>query len=111
VRAQPRRPIPREQAEAAAEPQTPQQPVVRGRIIQTGAFVTRQQAQAAWEQMVRKWPYLATKPLLISPLDVRSTDGKETRMFRVLLATASQAQSEVICQRLQTARQSCVVVY
>ena len=106
-----RRPIPRKQAEAAAQPQTPEQPVVRGRIIQTGAYPDRQQAQTAWEQMVRKWPYLATKPLLISPLDVRSTDGKETRMFRVLLATASQAQSEVICQRLQTARQSCVVVY
>ncbi|MCW3798344.1 SPOR domain-containing protein [Sphingomonas sp. BN140010] len=109
--ARPRRVVPREQAEAAAEPETPEQPVVRGRIVQTGAFVSRQQAQASWEQMVRKWPYLATKPLLISPLDVRSTDGKETRMYRVLLATASQAQSEVICQRLQSARQSCVVVY
>ena len=96
---------------APAGAPVPLQPVVRGRIIQTGAFSSRTQAEAAWQQMVAKWPYLATKPRLIAPLEVRSTDGKATRMFRVQLATASQAQSEVICQRLQSARQSCVVVY
>lgn len=96
---------------AAATPALPPQPVVRGRIIQTGAFPSRVQAELSWRQMVTKWPYLATKPRLIAPLEVRSTDGKATRMYRVQLATASQAQSEVICQRLQSARQSCVVVY
>lgn len=95
----------------AAAPALPAQPVVRGRIIQTGAFPSRALAEASWRQMVTKWPYLATKPRLIAPLEVRSTDGKATRMYRVQLATASQAQSEVICQRLQSARQSCVVVY
>ena len=87
------------------------QPVVRGRIIQTGAFASRQEAELAWQAMVRKWPYLGTKPRLISPLEVRSTDGRVTQMFRVQLATASQAQSVVICQRLAAAKQSCVVVY
>jgi len=87
------------------------QPVVRGRIIQTGAFVSRQEAELAWQAMVRRWPYLGTKPRLISPLEVRSTDGRVTQMFRVQLATASQAQSVVICQRLAAAKQSCVVVY
>jgi hypothetical protein len=87
------------------------QPVVRGRIIQTGAYASRQEAELAWQALVRRWPYLGTKPRLISPLDVRSTDGRATQMFRVQLATASQAQSVVICQRLAAAKQSCVVVY
>lgn len=87
------------------------QPVVRGRLIQTGAFPSREEAERAWAVMVRRWPYLATKPRLISPLEVRSTDGRATQMFRVQLATASQAQSVVICQRLVAAKQSCVVVY
>jgi len=112
-RAAPRPRVARRQAEPDEEAGAPValQPVVRGRIIQTGAFASRAQAEAAWQRMVAKWPYLATKPRLIAPLEVHSTDGKATRMFRVQLATASQAQSEVICQRLQSARQSCVVVY
>jgi hypothetical protein len=87
------------------------QPVVRGRIIQLGAYPTRVQAEFAWQQLVKKWPYLATKPKLVSPIDVRSTDGKATRMHRLQLATSSQAQSAVICQQLSKTRQSCVVVY
>lgn len=87
------------------------QPVVRGRIIQTGAYASRAAAELAWQALVRKWPYLGTKPRLISPLEVRSTDGRPTQMFRVQLATASQAQSVVICQRLTAAKQSCTVVY
>jgi hypothetical protein len=87
------------------------QPVVRGRIIQVGAYPTQYQAELAWQQLVKTWPYLATKPKLISPLDVRSTDGKATKMHRLQLATASQAQSAVICQQLEKKRQNCVVVY
>ncbi len=87
------------------------QPVVRGRIIQLGAFPTPVQAELAWRQLVKTWPYLATKPKLVSPIDVRSTDGKATRMHRLQLATASQAQSVVICQQLEAKKQSCAVVY
>jgi hypothetical protein len=87
------------------------QPVVRGRIIQLGAYPSQAQAELAWQAVVKKWPYLATKPRLVSPIDVRSTDGKATRMHRLQLATASQAQSAVICQQLAKTRQSCVVVY
>lgn len=96
---------------APPAPAIPLQPVVRGRIIQTGAFPSRAQAEADWQRLVKRWPYLATKPRLISPIEVRSTDGRATRMYRVQLATASQAQSVVICQQLEKARQSCVVVY
>jgi len=112
--AQVRRPSNRrrpEAQEAAAAPAVALQPVVRGRIIQTGAYPSRSEAELAWQAMVKKWPYLATKPRLISPLEVRSSDGRATQMYRVQMATASQAQSVVICQRLTAAKQSCVVVY
>lgn len=92
-------------------PPLPLQPVVRGRIVQLGAYPTRVQADFAWRAAVKRFPYLASKPRLISPIEVRSTDGKPTRMYRLQLATASQAQSVVICQQLEGVRQSCVVVY
>lgn len=102
-------------AEAGPAPapavEIPDQPVVRGRIIQIGAYPTRERADEAWQYVVRKWPYLATKPKLISPIEVRSTDGRGTRMYRLQLATTSQAQSAVICQQLEAAKTSCVVVY
>ena len=121
ARSQPRRES-SQPAEPAAEPESaetaatpvvtiPAQPVVRGRIIQIGAYPTRAQADLAWAYVVKKWPYLASKPKLVSPIEVRSTDGKGTRMYRLQLATSSQAQSAVICQRLETSRVSCVVVY
>lgn len=94
-----------------ALPPIPMQPVVRGRIIQLGAYPTRVQADFAWREAIKRFPYLASKPRLISPLEVRSTDGKGTRMYRLQVATASQAQSVVICQQLESKRQSCVVVY
>jgi hypothetical protein len=89
----------------------PVQPLIRGRIIQLGAYPTRVQADFAWRAAVKRWPYLASKPRLISPLEVRSSDGKGTRMYRLQLATSSQAQSVVICQQLAGDGQSCVVVY
>lgn len=115
----PRRPTPAPRP--AVEPADPSntvapapvivQPVVRGRIVQLGAYPSQRQAELAWQALVKKWPYLATKPRLVSPIDVRSTDGKATRMHRLQLATASQAQSVVICQQLEKTRQNCVVVY
>ena len=100
-----------EGSEPSASDAAPVQPLIRGRIIQLGAYPTRVQADYAWRAAVKRWPYLASKPRLISPLEVRSTDGKATRMYRLQLATASQAQSVVICQQLEGGGQSCVVVY
>ena len=104
--------------EAAPMPITRPTPVIVrtpgqswGRKVQLGAYRTQAQADVAWRALVRRYPYLASKPKLVSGLDVRSTDGKATRMYRLQLAAASQAQAVVICQRLQKAGQSCVVVY
>lgn len=108
----PRQPRAGEAAERASPvPDIPAQPVVRGRIIQIGAYPTKERADEAWRYVVKRWPYLATKPKLVSPIEVQSTDGKGTRMYRLQLATTSQAQSAVICQQLEASKTSCVVVY
>ncbi|GAA4034795.1 hypothetical protein GCM10022281_13720 [Sphingomonas rosea] len=103
----------------AAPPATGPAPVViynpnpnRGRVVQLGAFPTRAQAEETWRRVTRRYPYLATKPKMVNTVDVRSLGGgRRTRMFRLQLGTSSQAQSAVICQQLEKAGQSCVVVY
>jgi hypothetical protein len=103
----------------AAPPQTGPRPIVvyhpqpnRGRVIQLGAFPTRAQAEQSWRRVVRRYPYLATKPKMVNTVDVRGLGGgRPTRMYRLQLGTSSQAQSAVICQQLERAGQSCVVVY
>ena len=84
----------------------------RGRVVQLGAFPTTSEADEAWRKLTRRYPYLATKPKLVSPVEVRALGGgRRTKLYRLQLATASQAQSVVICQQLERAGQSCVVVY
>lgn len=108
--------------EASAIPAPPQAgpaPIIlyhpqpnRGRVIQLGAFPTRSQAEESWRKITRRYPYLATKPKLVNTVDVRALGGgRPTRMYRLQLGTSSQAQSVVICQQLERAGHSCVVVY
>ena len=88
-----------------------QQPY-RGQVVQLGAFPTRAQANDSWRQITRRYPYLATKPKMVNTVDVRGLGGgRPTRMYRLQLGTSSQAQSVVICQQLERAGHSCVVVY
>jgi hypothetical protein len=110
-RARPRADSATAETASSSEVNIPDQPIVRGRIIQIGAYPTKAEADVAWKYVVKKWPYLASKPKLVSPIEVSSTDGTATRMYRLQLATTSQAQSAVICQRLESAKVSCVVVY
>ena len=103
---------------AVAPPQGKAPPVVvnpnpdRGRVVQLGAFPTRRQAEDSWKRITRRYPYIATKPRMINTVDVRALGGgRPTRMYRLQFGTSSQAQSVVICQRLERAGHSCVVVY
>lgn len=83
-----------------------------GRVVQLGAFPTRKQAEDEWKRVTRRYPYLTTKPKMVNTVDVRGLGGgRPTRMYRLQLGTSSQAQSVVICQRLERAGLSCVVVY
>jgi hypothetical protein len=104
---------------ASGLPTTEPNPVVAynprpygGRVVQLGAFPTRAQAEENWKRITRRYPYLATKPKMVNTVDVRALGGgRPTRMYRLQLGTSSQAQSVVICQQLERAGHSCVVVY
>jgi hypothetical protein len=81
-------------------------------VVQLGAFPTRKQAEDEWKRVTRRYPYLTTKPKMVNTVDVRGLGGgRPTRMYRLQLGTSSQAQSVVICQQLERAGLSCVVVY
>lgn len=114
-----RRIFPADESVDAAPAATSPSPVVvyhpqpdRGRVVQLGAFATRAQAESSWRRITRIYPYLATKPKMINTVDVRGLGGgRPTRMYRLQFGTSSQAQSVVICQQLERAGHSCVVVY
>jgi hypothetical protein len=111
--------FPADEPVSAPPPRTGPQPVVvyhpqpnRGRVVQLGAFPTRAQAEQAWKRVIRRYPYLASKPKMVNTVEVRGVgSGRRTRMYRLQLGTSSQAQSAVICQQLERAGLSCVVVY
>lgn len=104
---------------AAAAPVIEPSPVVAysprpyvGRVVQLGAFPTRAQAEQRWKRITRRYPYLATKAKMVNTVDVQGLGGgRPMRMYRLQLGTSSQAQSVVICQQLERAGHSCVVVY
>lgn len=83
-----------------------------GRVVQLGAFATRDQAEDSWKRITRRYPYLLTKSKMVNTVYVQGLGGgRPTRMYRLQLGTSSQAQSVVICQQLERAGHSCVVVY
>jgi len=84
----------------------------RGRVVQLGAYPTRDQAETAWAKVTKRYPYLKTRTKMVNAVYIGSIGGgPSTRMYRLQLGTSSQAQSVVICQQLEKAGLSCVVVY
>lgn len=78
---------------------------VRGRIIQLGAFRTSAQAQAEWRRVYARYPLL--RPL--SPRVLKSRVRGKT-VYRLQLGTFSHAHSELLCQRLRTLGEGCMVL-
>lgn len=78
---------------------------VRGRIIQLGAFRTSAQAQAEWRRVYARYPLL--RPL--SPRVLKSRVRGQT-FYRLQLGTFSHAHSELLCQRLRTLGEGCMVL-
>lgn len=78
---------------------------VRGRIIQLGAFRTSAQAQAEWRRVYSRYPLL--RPL--SPRVLKSRVRGKT-FYRLQLGTFSHAHSELLCQRLRTLGEGCMVL-
>lgn len=78
---------------------------VRGRVIQLGAFRTSSQAQAEWRRVYARYPLL--RPL--SPRVLKSRVRGRT-FYRLQLGTFSHAHSELLCQRLRTLGEGCMVL-
>ena len=77
-----------------------------GRLVQIGAFGSRQQAKLGWRRMQRAYPAVGRLPAVV--VEARNSRGK--RFYRFQIGTTSQAHSEVLCQRMQRIHFSCAVV-
>jgi len=77
-----------------------------GRVVQIGAFGTRQQAKLGWRYMSRAYPGVKRLPAVV--VETRNSRGRP--FYRFQIGTTSQAHSEVLCQRMERIRFSCAVV-
>ena len=77
-----------------------------GRLVQIGAFGTRQQAKLGWRHMMRAYPAVGRLPATV----VSAHNSRGRYFYRFQIGTTSQAHSEVLCQRMERIRFSCAVV-
>ena len=77
-----------------------------GRLVQIGAFGSRQQAKLGWRRMKRAYPAVGRLQAVV--VETRNSRGR--RFYRFQIGTTSQAHSEVLCQRMERIRFSCAVV-
>jgi hypothetical protein len=110
-------PAPTATAPAVAKAQvTPERPLTlwpsrvsqgaTGRLVQIGAFGSRQQAKLGWRRMMRSYPAVGRLPATV--VSARNSHGRY--FYRFQIGTTSQAHSEVLCQRMEHLRFSCAVV-
>ena len=78
-----------------------------GRLVRVGTFRTARQAKKGWWAIVRMNPALKRLPALVVPAQ-SLRDGQV--YYRLQMGTTSQAHSEVLCQRMRSIGQSCVVI-
>ena len=78
-----------------------------GRMVRIGTYPTRHQAKRAWTKLVKIYPGM--RRLRAVSTDIPSLRNGRT-YYRLQFGTTSQAHSEVLCQRMRTIGQSCVVV-
>ena len=77
-----------------------------GRLVQIGAFGTRQQAKLGWRRMQRSYPAVGRLPAVV--VEARNSRGR--KFYRFQIGTTSHAHSEVLCQRMQRISYSCAVM-
>ena len=78
-----------------------------GRMVRIGTFRTRSDAKRAWTKLVKLYPGMKTLRAVTN--DIPSARNGQT-YYRLQFGTTSQAHSEVLCQRMKTIGQSCIVV-
>jgi outer membrane biosynthesis protein TonB len=77
-----------------------------GRVVQIGAFGSRQQAKRGWKRMTRAYPAVGRLQAVV----VTSRNSRGRTFYRFQIGTTSQAHSEVLCQRMERIQYSCAVV-
>jgi hypothetical protein len=78
-----------------------------GRLVRIGAFSSVHQAKRGWWAIVRVSPALKRLPALVVP--VRSLRNGSI-YYRLQMGTTSKAHSAVLCQRMRTIAEPCVVI-
>ena len=78
--------------------------VVRGKTVQMGIYLTRAQAEAAWQSAIRDYTYLVTMPKNIEAISIRSK-----RFYRLQLGTPSKKHAKQLCSNLKSIGRTCTV--
>lgn len=78
-----------------------------GRMVRIGTYSSSLQAKRAWAKLVKVYPGMRRLRAVVT--DLPSMRNGQT-YYRLQFGTTSQAHSEVLCQRMRTIGQSCVVV-
>jgi hypothetical protein len=78
-----------------------------GKMIRVGTYSSLSQGKQAWSRLARVYPAMKKLPAVVT--DIPSLRNGKT-YYRLQIGTTSQAHSEVLCQRMRTIGQSCVVV-
>ncbi len=78
--------------------------VVRGKTVQMGVYLTKAQAEAAWQSAVRDYTYLVTMPKSIEAISIRSK-----KFYRLQLGTPSKRHAKQLCSNLKSIGRTCTV--
>lgn len=78
-----------------------------GKMVRVGTYSSLSDGKRAWSRLARVYPAMKTLPAVVT--DIPSLRNGKT-YYRLQIGTTSQAHSEVLCQRMRTIGQSCVVV-
>lgn len=76
-----------------------------GATIQLGAFPSQDSARKSWDQMSKRFAYLAERSQSVLKADV---NGRT--FYRLRVATGSAAEARDLCARLRVAGENCLVV-
>lgn len=107
----------RQTAAAPAKPAAERQPLqfsnpwesadASGRMVRIGTYSSLRQGKLAWSRLARTYPAMKKLPAVVT--DIPSLRNGRV-YYRLQIGTTSQAHSEVLCQRMRSIGQSCVVV-
>jgi hypothetical protein len=78
-----------------------------GKMVRVGTYSSLSQGKLAWSRLARAFPGMKKLPAVVT--DIPSLRNGKV-YYRLQIGTTSQAHSEVLCQRMRTIGQSCVVV-